>query len=84
MLLALNLGFVRFPDWMDSWVFSLIAISAICAGLTQLTKPSEIPFNQLYRTKLHGFANVTFRSTQISFSVLMILVFAGMGLARLN
>ena len=82
--LAFNFGFVRVPDWMDTWVISLVIISAICAGMTQLFKPSGVPFNQLYRTKLTGYANVAFRSTQISFAVLMVLLFTGMGLARMS
>lgn len=79
---AYNFGFVRAPDWMDAFVGGLIALVIMAAIATFVTKPMNVPFNQLYRTPLDGAAAVCFRSMQLLFVVLMLFVFAGMFLAR--
>ncbi len=79
---AYDFGFVRAPDWMNPYVGALVALALIMMLASFLTKPMDVPFNQLYRTPLNGAAAVCFRSLQLTFAILMVAVFYGMYLAR--
>jgi hypothetical protein len=79
---AFNLGFVRVPEWMDSYIGWLFA--ATCVGFVGLavTKPRGVPFNQLPNTKISPLANFFRFGTLITFAILMLMMFVGMGLRR--
>lgn len=79
---AFNFGFVRVPDWMDSYIAWLVIITIVSmAGLT-VTKPRGVPLNQLPNVEISPIANVFRYVALIAFSILMVLVFVGMGLRR--
>jgi hypothetical protein len=80
---AYDFGFVRAPDWMDVYVAGLIALQAPFWLATYLAKPAHVPFNQVYRAKVGPWARTFHTITLVLFSATMVLVFAGMGLARL-
>ncbi len=48
-----------------------------------VTKPAGGPFNALYKTPLNGVCLVAFRGFQASYILLVVVVFIGMGLARM-
>lgn len=79
---AFNFGFVRVPDWMDSYIAGLM-IAALFSYLgLAVTKPRGIPVNQLSRVKVSPLANFFRIILLISFALLMLMLFAGMGLRR--
>ncbi len=67
---------------MDLYIVWLLA--ATVAGWIGLwiTKPSGVPFNQLPHVKISLIANILRFATLITLSLLMIMVFVGMGLQR--
>lgn len=81
---AFSFGFVRGPDWMDPYLVFLVVLTAIALGFTLMFKPRGVPFNQMYQ----HFGNfslagrVAYATFGVSFTILMIMVFAGMGLQR--
>jgi hypothetical protein len=79
---AFNFGFVRAPDWMDQYFGYLLLLSFVFWILTILTKPTDVPFNQLYRTKVALAPTIFHRAMAASYLLFMVLVFVGMGLAR--
>ncbi|RJT34336.1 hypothetical protein D3227_23940 [Mesorhizobium waimense] len=79
---AFNFGFVRVPDWMDSYIVWLFAATCICWVGLAATKPRGVPFNQLSNTRVSPLANVFRFGMIIVFTILMVLLFAGMGLRR--
>lgn len=81
--MAFDAGFVRVPDWMDKYFVILVPVTVILLGLTWLTKPRGVPFNQLYRTPLTGLNRASYNALVITFVALMGLLFTGMGLQRL-
>ncbi len=81
---AFNFGFVRAPDWMDNYFLVLLAIAISAMVITAATKPSHVPFNQLYRTKVEPLPTLFFRIFQISAVIVLAMLFIGMGLARMG
>ncbi|MFK0690601.1 hypothetical protein ACFX5Q_20700 [Mesorhizobium sp. IMUNJ 23033] len=79
---AFNFGFVRVPDWMDFYIGLLFAATCVCWLGLAATKPRGVPFNQLSNTKISPLANVFRCGMIIVFTILMVLLFAGMGLRR--
>ncbi|WP_208353826.1 hypothetical protein [Pseudaestuariivita rosea] len=79
---AYDFGFVRAPDWMDPYVLGLLLLQIPFFLGLMVTKPSSVPFNQLYRADLPPMARFFHRAWGAIFVVFMIFVFVGMGLAR--
>ena len=79
---AFNFGFVRVPDWMDTYIYSLIALLIPFWLATYFTKPDDVPFNQLYRTKVGPVPTVFYYITYVLLVATMVLFFTGMGLIR--
>ncbi|MCK7614738.1 hypothetical protein [Roseibium sediminicola] len=79
---ALNLGFVRFPDWMDIYIFSQFAITFVAWLGLWVTKPRGVAFQDLWNVRLSPLANLFHYTMAIAFIAGMILLFLGMGLTR--
>ncbi|MEO9875162.1 MAG: hypothetical protein ABJM26_20695 [Anderseniella sp.] len=80
--LAFNFGFVRVPDWMDTYIVWLVAATLVSMIGLSLTKPGGVPMNQLSNVQISPMANVFRVCMLIAFVVLMTLVFVGMGMRR--
>lgn len=79
---AFNFGFVRVPDWMDPYIGVLVAVTLfIWLGLAA-TKPSGVPFKQVRYVKISPIANFFYLGIAFFFTIMMIMLFAGMGLRR--
>jgi hypothetical protein len=75
-------GFIRVPDWMDKYLIGLLLLQLpFWFGLI-VTKPHDVPFNEMYRMKAGPVATFFFRITQVLFLSMMALFFVGMGLIR--
>ncbi len=81
--LAYDFGFVRAPDWMDPYALGMGLLTAMLMAFSAFTKPGEVPFNALYRTRLNGIANIAFKSFQVVGTLFIALIFVGMFLARI-
>lgn len=79
---AFNFGFVRVPDWMDSYIgWLLVAVGVSWVGLL-FTKPKGVPFNQLPNVRISPIANFFRLVTAASGLLVIVLLFVGMGLRR--
>ncbi len=82
--LAFNFGFVRAPDYLDQY-FIVLLLAAVPAWIAvTITKPRNVPFNELYRTKMDRLPQAYFRIFQLIVGAILILLFVGMGLARMH
>ncbi len=80
---AFNFGFVRVPDWMDPIFVFLLLVMVPTWVAVKLTKPHNVPFNELYRTKMDRLPTIYFRMLQLFVGILLVLLFLGMGLRRM-
>lgn len=83
---AYNFGFVRAPDWMDPYVAVLLIFQLPFWFIVMITKPKSVAFKDLFskRDELGTATRFYYRVCQVLFAVLMIMVFVGMGLARMS
>ncbi len=79
---AFNFGFMRVPDWMDSYIGVLFVITCIFWLGLAATKPRGVPFKQLANVKISPLAKFFRIGLLIAFTILMVIFFAGMGLRR--
>ena len=75
---AVSLGFIQFPDWMLPYIVSLFFVFGVSWIGVWLTKPKEVPFNQLFNVELSPLANVFHHVAVISFIAALIFLFSGM------
>ncbi len=81
---AFNWGFMRAPDWMDPYFVALIVVQVpFWVGLA-FTKPAHVAWDELYRAELPPLASFFHYSAATLYIALMVLFFAGMGLARMS
>ncbi|MBO6756976.1 MAG: hypothetical protein JJ902_11670 [Roseibium sp.] len=81
---AFNFGFVRVPDWMDSYILGLLAIAGVSWAGLLISKPQGVPTNQLSQVRLSPLANFFRIAALISVLLLIGFLFVGMGLRRLS
>ncbi len=81
---AADFGKVRWPDWMDVYIFPLIPAVLVLMLLTTLFKPRGVPVNEMYRHfgAFSPMGKLIYACFGLSFIALMVLVFLGMGLQR--
>ncbi len=79
---AFNFGFVRVPDWMDPYIGSLVVVTFVFWLGLAATKPSGVPFKQVRYVKISPIANLFYLGLGFFFAIMMVLLFAGMGLRR--
>jgi hypothetical protein len=79
---AFNYGFIRVPDWMDKYLIGLLLLQLPFWFGLMVTKPRDVPFNEMYRMKAAPVPTFFLRITQVLFLLLMVLFFVGMGLIR--
>ena len=80
---AFNFGFVRVPDWMDQWIVLLLILQAPFWLVALRYKPRGQSLLQMDRSGLPGFAKFSILAVIVLFALLMIMIFVGMGLARM-
>ncbi|MDU8946282.1 hypothetical protein [Ovoidimarina sediminis] len=81
--LAFNWGFVRVPDWMDPWLLLLVILQAPFWIVALRYKPRGVSLMQMDKTGLPAFARLSITLVTILFAALMLMIFIGMGLARM-
>ncbi|MFQ6548851.1 hypothetical protein AADZ90_012910 [Aestuariibius sp. 2305UL40-4] len=83
--LAFNFGFVRAPDYMDPYFAILLVFMTPFFLALLIAKPRDVPFNRLYANvhRLGIAGKVYYYTFYASFIVLMLMLFAGMGLQRM-
>jgi len=79
---AFNFGFVRVPDWMDPYIGSLVVVTFVFWLGLAATKPSGVPFKQVQYVKISPIANFFYLGLGFFFAIMMVMLFAGMGLRR--
>jgi hypothetical protein len=81
---AANFGFVRWPDWMDAYIFPLLPTVGVLWLLTVLLKPRGVPQSEMYRHfgEFSALGKLIYVLFGLSFVVLMAFVFIGMGMQR--
>jgi hypothetical protein len=81
---AFNWGFVRAPDWMDSWLLSLLVLQAPFWLVALRYKPRGVSLLEMDKSNLPAFARISIYVVGVLFALLMIMLFIGMGLARMG
>ncbi|PBC00644.1 hypothetical protein [Mesorhizobium sp. WSM3860] len=79
---AFNFGFVRVPDWMDPYIGVLVVLTFFFWLGLAATKPSGVPFQQVRYVKISPIANFFYLGLAFFFTIMMVMLFAGMGLRR--
>ncbi|WP_368186990.1 hypothetical protein [Aestuariibius sp. HNIBRBA575] len=81
---AYDFGFVRGPDWMDSYLLVLLVTTVCLMAATLVFIPLGASFNEMYKLfqDFSKVGRITYVAFGVSFGALMIMVFLGMGLQR--
>lgn len=81
--LAFNFGFVRVPDWMDPWILLLLVLQIPFWLVALRYKPKGQSLLGMDKSGLPGFAKLSITLVTILFGLMMLMIFVGMGLARM-
>ncbi|UWQ08253.1 hypothetical protein [Aliiroseovarius crassostreae] len=81
---AFNWGFVRAPDWMDKWLILLLLAQAPFWLVAIRHKPRGVSLIAMDKSNLSAFAKLSIYMVLILFFITMMMVFIGMGLARMG
>lgn len=82
-VLAFDLGFVRAPDWMDKYLLVLLIIYGVFWTTLLFVKPRGIPVRELYGVNKSFITKFCLFVSASAFILFMIMLFIGMGLARM-
>ncbi len=82
---AYNFGFVRAPNWMDPYMLILLIFQLPFWLAVAITKPKAISFSTIFQrqSELSSTARFYYRICQVLGGMLIIMMFVGMGLARM-
>lgn len=81
---AFNWGFVRAPDWMDSWLLLLLVLQTPFWLVALRYKKRGESLLEMDKSNLPAFARISIYVVVVLFALLMIMLFIGMGLARMG
>ena len=81
--LAVDIGIVRTPEWMDPYLILLLGLNVGLFLIVLATKPPGVPFSDLRKIELRGAARTTFMLAKWTYILSMAFFFAGMLLVRL-
>jgi len=81
---AFNWGFVRAPDWMDSWLLLLLVLQTPFWLVALRYKKRGESLLEMDKSNLPAFARISIYVVGVLFALLMIMLFIGMGLARMG
>lgn len=82
-VLAFDFGFVRAPDWMDKYLLVLLFIYGVFWIALFLVKPRGIPVSELYGLNKSFITMFCLFVSASAFVLFLIMLFIGMGLARM-